>query len=162
MEEEAQFLHLLFETLSLRGSSRSIYQGGTGTAPGGSIGGAGMIDPEDKNKLGGPSIHLGGGGGTSLRGPQRPLLRSGKLKPGGYSASRRVGGFTAGAMSAARAFAAPPWALLSSGLQIKSTQFNSIARTEHISYRAQKHTAFYVPCIRTRPKSCSVREIELD
>ena len=69
VEEEAQFLHLLFETLSLRGSSRSIYQGGTGTAPGGSIGGAGMIDPEGKNKLGGPSIHLGGGGGTSLRGP---------------------------------------------------------------------------------------------
>ena len=105
-----------------------------------------MIDPEDKNKLGGPSIHLGGGGGTSLRGPQRPLLRSGKLKPGGYSASRRVGGFTTGAMSAARAFAAPPWALLSSGLQIN--QLNLIqppaqsmfrtahGSTQHFTYRA--------------------------
>jgi len=62
-----------------------------GTALGGSIGGAGTIDPGGKNKLGGASIHPGGGGGTSLGGPQRPLLRSGKLKPGGNSAGRGVG-----------------------------------------------------------------------
>ena len=50
-----------------------------------------MIDPGGKSKLGGASIHPRGGGGTSLGGPQRPLLRSGKPKPGGYSAVRRVG-----------------------------------------------------------------------
>ena len=71
-----------------------------------------MIDLGGKNKLGGASIHPGGGGGTSLGGPQRPLLRSGKLKPGGNSAGRRVGGFTTGAMSAARTSAASPCIVL--------------------------------------------------